>query len=267
MQSTEVLNGSGLRALHPILLAIVWMLNFGSGCALRRSFDEYEAIGADDLLQRVGLYHSRIEDFYGTMSLSLNHRGIKGRASAVILFKRPGLIKIEVNAPLGVNVLTVLLKGDWLEVYLPRDNLVLEGTRDSEAVHRFIGIDHFGDLLLSLTGFWFDNPGYINDFQLRGDKYVLLCKDNSELRRFWFDAKKLLVLEEEVFDYRGNLVRKKVFRKYRKVDGINLPGSIQINTGNERVKVEYITQRVNQGLSDDAFRLNLPEGVERIRLN
>jgi len=248
--------------LSPVFLFFLLLSCAGPG-ALRRHLP---ADTADDLLKIAAGDVARLRSFEGEARISLRLEGVRQRGSALVLFRRPHDLKVDVTGPIGVRLVTAVASGDSLRVFLPRSNDLYEGRADGAALRRIIGVDlRAWAPWRAMLGVVAGDPGQVEGFEREGDRLVVRLRGASGTRRLTFDARSLTLSREEVYDREGALVARREMSGYREVDGVVLPRRIALFQGEDEVRVEYTDWRLNRGVEEERLRLRAPEGVNRIQ--
>ena len=221
---------------------------------------------AADLLKIASDDIARLQSLEGEARISLRLEGVLQGASALVLFRRPSDLRLEVTGPLGVRLLTAVALRDSLRAFLPRTNNLYEGPADGDVLRRITGVD------LGAWAFWravlgiaLLDAAQAGELQQEGNRLIVRVREASGSRRLLFDARSLTLSEEEVYDPAGRLVARRVMSDYREVDGVVLPRRIALFHGGDEIRLEYGEVKVNGAIVEDAFRLRVPEGVNRVQ--
>lgn len=249
---------------------VVSIFIFEAGGCLHRGRVLRRVVSLEDIAALLEGNESKLEDFEGRARIFLSVEGVKQRAWASILFKSPSALKIEVNGFLGMNVMTALVRGDRLEVYIPSMNKVIEGKADGDVIRQIVGID-LGPhdpkyAFLGMVRLGQEDLERVIGFEDRGGERLATLKEGDLIRRVWIDEGRLVAVEEELYDWRGNLILRRVMEGHKRIGGVVLPKRIEISQGGSEARLEFAHRVVNGGVSGDEFQMRLPEGVLRISL-
>ena len=221
---------------------------------------------AADLLKIATEDVARLRTFEGEARISLRLEGVRQRGSALVLFRRPHDLKVDVTGPIGVRLMTAVASCDSLRVFLPRSNDLYEGRSDGAALRRIIGVDlRAWTPWRAVLGVVAGDPGQVEGFEREGDRLVVRLRGTSGTRRLTFDARGLTLSGEEVYDRAGALVARREMSGYREADGVVLPRRIVLFQGEDEVRVEYTDWRLNRGVEEERLRLRVPQDVNRVR--
>ena len=227
------------------------------------------SLPVDILLREIDSASARLHDFRGSASVETSFDGRRGKASLRIRYLNPDRYRIDVDGAL-FQVLAVLLIHDrHVQLYMPRENTVFEGTLD-ERDARIPGLDlTLEDVRNAVTGVIEHGryPGLpvVDYIQGRGSAAVTV-DDGGVRRTLWIDTGKMAVLREasESGEGRESVVR--TFDRYRKRNGIWRPGFVRIvrnGSAAGTIELTYKTQSVNRGLRSADLDVRLPETVMR----
>jgi len=209
---------------------------------------------------------ARLRTFEGEARISLRLEGVRQRGSALVLFRRPDGLRVDVTGPIGVRLVTAVASGDSLRVFLPRSNDLYEGRADDAALRRVIGVD-LGAWTpwRAMLGVVPGDLGQVEGFEREGERLVVRVRGEAGTRRLTFEARDLTLSREEVYDRAGALVARREMSGYREMEGVVLPRRIALFQGEDEVRVEYTEWRLNRGVEEERLRLRVPEGVNRVQ--
>jgi outer membrane lipoprotein-sorting protein len=105
---------------------------------------------------------------------------------------------------------------------------------------------------------------FVHQFAVRDNK-------NGNTTDIYVDAKKLVVLSKITKDAQGMEIIKEIYEDYKNINDILVPARVNVfaraAAGVIRNTTEYSDIKLNYGIPDAIFRLNLPAGVEKKFLN
>ena len=248
--------------LLPVACCLLFLLSCAGPPPLRRVLP---APTAADLLKRAADDIARLNTLEGEARISLRLEGTRQNASLLVLFRRPADLRLEVTGPLGVRLLTAVALRDSLRAYLPRTNNLYEGPADGDVLRRITGVD------LGAWAFWravlgiaLLDSAQAGELRREGNRLIVRISETAGSRRLLFDARSLTLSEEEVYNPEGGLVARRTMSDYRETDGVVLPRRIAIFHGGDEIRLEYGEVKVNGAIVEEAFRLRVPEGVNRV---
>jgi outer membrane lipoprotein-sorting protein len=86
------------------------------------------------------LEHAREAASYsGRLRVSVKGKSLKGRATALVGFRRPDALRIEIPGPTGLRLVAVTREGMITAVF-PADRVVFRGTATPEAFESLLGL-------------------------------------------------------------------------------------------------------------------------------
>ena len=208
-----------------------------------------------------------LRDLKARARISLRIDGVRQSATAILFYRSPDALKLDVNGPLGVGILSALGRKDSLAVYLPRDNRYLEG-QAADVLYRITGVDlcyyNVRKAILGLPNLSPLDLPRTRLFERRGARLFLEVRGPLWTRHVWLDPHTLTLSEEEIYDTEGFLLSRRLLRDYREENGVVLPRHIDIRQGEDRIQIEILRREVNQGGLDGRFQLKVPSNVVRI---
>ncbi len=219
---------------------------------------------AADLLLTVCGRTDSLRDLEGRARIALRIDGVRERASVFLRYRSPRDLKMDVTGPLGTGVLHALSSGDSLALYLPRQNRYLHGLPD-EVLHRVTGVNleyyEARRAILGLPALSLMDLPRITRYEARGDTLCLDVRGPVWNRSLRFDRRTATLQSETVSTPEGDILSSRILSDYRNEDGVVLPRRIEIRQGQDRIEIRILKRRVNIGLSDDQFWLNVPSDV------
>lgn len=278
------------RARALILLFCLSALDF-SACIVRRRIITRKGaksapvlLTADKqtLIDRILRQYERVQSFSATVDMVpalgssekskiTEYKDVRG----YILFRKPADIRIIGLYPVVRNkAFDMVSNGKDFRLYLPAKSRFVVGSNDLAARSKNkienLRPQHFLEALLvapkppdeksDLVNFTDeDNADYILTF-IR----VLPDGDLAPTRSIWFNRLDLHIARQLVFDAAGNIMTDARYGDWRNYDGVPFPKTIDI----ERPEDEYgvvltvVKMDINQGVSNDKFALEQPEGTQ-----
>ena len=227
----------------------------------------------EQIIESITTNVNRLVDLEGRVKIRLDESSTNETAVAKLAYRKPDLLKVEVKGFLGVTVANVSMKGDTIRVYYPMSNFLVQGRPTAENFELMTGIRlDVGDLesvILGEAGLAQEALDSLVDFHVEGREYVLSFRWDGRAHTHWVDPNRLMVTRSDFFDDQGRLEMRYGYMNYEEFDGLQLPTKIEIRKGTEhhRVLLTLEEGKVNRGISDDRFHLNVPANVERIELS
>lgn len=249
-----------------LTLIVVWTLLSGwlSGCApvavTRREW--HPSKGVEALLRSSVESLQRVDDLSAEAKMRIRGPEGSGSATALILYKRPDLFRVDIRGPLFSHVLTALVDGDSLTVIV--HGQTLKGPADGGLLRHLTQVDLGGysiaHVLLGVVEPARQLPGSLPEYN-RADRVGVALEHGAFQRRISVDLYRGFVFREEVISD-GELVWRRALSGYRLVgptDGdLYLPGQIRLDQGQTSVELNYRSWAVNRGIDDSALRRGIP---------
>jgi outer membrane lipoprotein-sorting protein len=194
---------------------------------------------------------------------------------AFILFRKPGEIRLIGLYPVVRNkAFDMVSDGTSFKLYVPARNRFLVGRNEIEQpsqnklenlrpqhflealLVRPIDADHDKLLLENFTDE--DNAFYV--------LHVVRVNGGGELqlaRTIWFNRYNLTLSRQLIFDPAGNILTDARYTDWRRYDNVAFPKHIEIDRPRDEyaVVIDIVKMDINNGVSDDKFVLDQPEGT------
>lgn len=193
----------------------------------------------------------------------------RGRASLRIRYLSPARFRIDVHGALFEILAVVLIHDLRVQLYLPRENTVFEGTletRDASIPGLDLSLD---DVHAAVTGTI--APGRypwlpVTDYRLDGNTAAVTLGGDGGRRTLWIDTGRMTVTREasESPVNQGSVTR--TFERFRNRNGVWRPDQVRITRDGPRAgtfELTYRTQSINRGLRPSDIGVRLPETVVR----
>ena len=253
-----------------LILCLLMGLLLSPGCARRAALIRRPMLSAQEILAGIRENGTGLVDFEGRASISIHTDGAKHNMKALVLFRRPDALKMELTGFMGMSLATMALQDGDFRIYLPMLNRVLEGRFDSEKLRSITGVPfdlcNVREILLgtSLLAQPWDFQASAAD--IRRGEYVLTAQASSRRWKVWVDAARLLVVKEETYDLEGNLVMRRSYGDYFEDDGVQIPRRIHIWRDDQEVQIRFTACNINSGLAASLFEMVVPEDAVRVPL-
>ncbi len=199
--------------------------------------------------------------------------GQRGRASLRIRYLSPARFRLDVHGALFEILAVVLVHDLRVQLYMPRENTVFEGTleaRDASIPGLDLTLD---DVHAAVTGTIVPGryPGLsVADYRREGNTAVVTLGNDSGRRTLWIDTGRMTVTREVSVSpvNRGSVTRSitRTFERFRNRNGVWRPDRVHISRDGPRAgtfELAYRTQSINRGLRPSDIGVRLPETVVR----
>ena len=223
--------------------------------------------GPEDLIHRIISHTDSLHNARVRARVSLEIDRVKQKGTSVLFFEQPADLRMEISAGLGVSIMSAKFWGDSLLVYLPGENGYLEGEAAS-VLYQVTGINlayyDVQRVILGIPTLDMSNRAHITRFETTPDQYIIDLQHTYLKRRLWIDRGTVTVTREDITDLHGKLRSRLLLSRYKRVSGCLLPQRIEISQGRNHIRWVIESTRINAGLKDDVFDLNMPEGVRSL---
>ena len=196
-----------------------------------------------------------LDDLTAEARFTLTHERGRNALDASILFRPPDLMRLDVQGPLFVHVLSAVVEADSLLAVVEGRSLVLQA---EDGLDYFLGIDLGGyDLRWVLLGMVV--PGVPDTSRVRhpvaGRAVVPMESADLPPRRLTLDLQRGFVVREEVLTPGGRVLWSRRLQRFRRLPGTDLylPRLVTIESGGRALELEYGKVRTGRGLERAAF--------------
>ena len=196
-----------------------------------------------------------LDDLTAEARLTLTHEQGRNGLDASILFRPPDLMRLDVQGPLFVHVLSAVVEADSLLAVVEGRALVLQA---EDGLDYFLGIDLGGYdprwLLLGVVV-----PGEADTSRVHhpvaGRAVVPMETADLPPRRLTLDLHRGFVVREEVLTPGGGVLWVRRLQRFRRLPGtgLYLPRLVTIESGDRTLELEYGKVRIGRGLERAAF--------------
>jgi hypothetical protein len=265
--SCRDLNGWPVRLLY-IFLAVLWVM----ACAHAPSFDldRGPARGPEDIIGRINQNALLVRSLRADVRLKSDRIPQSRLARADLLFVPPDRYRIRLKTIFGATIAVFSVYEEQAQLYLPMSNRLYEGPLTVTQVRELVGIElSTGDLLEALSGISTLPPvSELSDYQIVQDEHLLIFPYDQGYREVMVAADGYRILRTQYRDAFGEVVLEKQFDQYHLVKGVVLPQWIRVSfpSRGEVLEAQFFHQDVNVPWKVEDFHLELPKGVERVRL-
>ena len=201
-----------------------------------------------------------IEDLKLRARVRLRMEGREESATALLMYVKPDMFRVDVRGPLFSHILTAVIQQDTLILVTPEGSW--KGSADT-SLRNLIGIDLRGyDLGMLMLGGVVPAPldsSAVVEY-LRADRAVLPLVQADATRRVTVDLYRGFIIAEQFMSARTSWHRE--LAEYRRVGSSLLPGRMSIRQGENRMLLEYGEFHINQGLPIEEFLRGVPEIVQ-----
>lgn len=196
-----------------------------------------------------------LDDLTAEARLTLTHEQGRNSLAASMLFRPPDLMRLDVQGPLFLHVLSAVVEADSLLAVVEGRSMVLPA---EDGLDYFLGIDLGGYdprwLLLGVVV-----PGDPDTSRVHhpaaGRAVVPLETADLPPRRLTLDLQRGFVAREEVLTPGGGVLWSRRLQRFRRLPGtdVYLPRSVRIESGGRVLELEYGKVRLDRGLERAAF--------------
>ncbi|MGB7720923.1 MAG: DUF4292 domain-containing protein [Bryobacteraceae bacterium] len=278
------------RAPAAILLLCVIPLGLSSCLARRRAFARTGGKPTQPLLVAdqstlVGIIakqYEAIHDFNATVDMVpalgstekskiTEYKDVR----AFILFRKPGNIRLIGLYPVVRNkAFDMVSDGTSFKLYVPARNRFLVGRNevDQPSQNKLENLrpQHFLEALLVRPVDADRDKLLLENFTDEDNAFYVLhvvhANGGGQLqleRTIWFNRYNLTMARQLIFDAAGNILTDARYTDWRRYDNVPFPKHIEIDRPHDEyaVVIDIVKMDINNGISDDKFVLDQPEGT------
>lgn len=262
-------------ALRTIPLVLL-LVHLGAGCEPYRRAARLDiaALGPRGVLTQAAQIAGTLQSTILSGAIQVRQEGGSLTGQASVLLAAPDTLRLDIQAFLGTTVGQAILRDTWLELYIPSDRAVYEGTVTPQILYRFTGQvlepEAFFELLFgpALTRSADEMAASVDHFDVSPDRVIIGMPRPSGGRATYTLNDRLEYQEAVYTDVRGEVAWSANFSAYRNVGEARIPTDVTLRVPARDLELRFTASRrnarPNYGESD--LRLQLPQGVRRIRL-
>jgi len=194
---------------------------------------------------------------------------------AFILFRKPGDIRLIGLYPVVRNTaFDMVSDGTNFKLYVPARNRFLVGRneidRPSQNKLENLRPQHFLEALLVRPVDASRDKLLLENFTDEDNAFYVIhvvhVNGGGQLqldRTIWFNRYNLTLARQLIFDAAGNILTDARYADWRRYDNVAFPKHIEINRPRDEyaVVIDIVKMDINNGVSDDKFVLDQPEGT------
>jgi outer membrane lipoprotein-sorting protein len=235
--------------------------------------------GRAELVQKIAEQFRAIQNFSATVDMVpalgtveksriTEYKDVRG----YILFRQPGDIRIIGLYPVVRNTaFDMVSNGSDFKLYVPVKNRFLVGNNEVQQLSQnkleSLRPQHFLEALL-VRPLAPNERTLIENFTDEDNAFYVIHvirETGSELelaRTVWFNRVDLRLARQIILDPSGNILTDARYSEWRQYDNVPFPKHIEINRPRDEyaVVLDIVKMDINEGVSDDKFVLNQPEG-------
>jgi outer membrane lipoprotein-sorting protein len=278
------------RVPAAILLLCLIPLGLSSCLARRRAFARsggkptQPLLAADQstLVDSIARQYAAIRDFNATVDMVpalgsaekskiTEYKDVR----AFILFRKPGDIRLIGLYPVVRNkAFDMVSDGTNFKLYVPIRSRFLVGRNeiDQPSQNRLENLrpQHFLEALLVRPIDADRDKLLLENFTDEDNAFYVLhvvhVNGGGELqlaRTIWFSRYDLMLARQLIFDAAGNILTDARYTDWRRYDNVAFPKHIEIDRPRDEyaVVIDIVKMDINNGVSDDKFVLDQPEGT------
>lgn len=224
------------------------------------------------LRQRRNAFHDLRASARATLRTPDSHTSLR----QVLLLQKGPYLRMETLGFFGQPSAYFTSNQEGINIYYPDQGKYFVGRPSPKNIFNLLGIDmDVADLVMFLTGNLPENRVSSSEtLNYMTDEGTYLFSQISPGSAFserlvWVNPENLNPIRVKFYSSETQPVLKVEYRKYREVNGYDLPTEVVITRPGQGMEItfHYAWAEVNKGISRTAFLLPIPEGVEIIELD
>lgn len=265
-------------------LMVFFLISFCSCLPLTPEIKDYSPVypqqiitSPDEILTILQKKLEAFQDLKGLAEIEINLNGEIKKSKETIVIKKPLCFRIEVLNMFGLPVMFIVSDGVTLSKYIPDEKKIFWGALSRENIISLLGFD----LALSardITAVFSGNVPLLAEYEEMSLNYLgktkgYLLEISSAKKgikqKIWLDSANFSIKKSEIFNSQGNILLQVILDGAIINNRYRLPSKIEISsflTGT-KAKITYKKIKINTGVSEDLFRLQVPSKTKRIKLN
>jgi hypothetical protein len=265
---TEITSGLTFRQALKLglWLAACWLALFGCRPVAPRI--ELPPVAEKTLLGQLAVNKDAFHSLQGMADIRADIEGKTNKARQVVLLEKPDQLRTDILGLFGQPVLRVAVSQNLLTVYIPSDQLFLQGPATAENLSRFtllpLGVEELVRLAL------YDVPliPYIDSsLEVLDNRYILRLKDSrGDSQILQFDGYLRLVGVEYFRD--DELLLRVGYDRFKEEPN-SFPGSVSLFMPRRQASLTIVFSdlELNKEIPVGRFRLEPPAGSKVRRLS
>ena len=261
--------GLSLRQRRGAFFIFYFLFFILTGCATNRSaLPQLPPLtSATELLRLTASRYDSLRDQEIRASIDLTIDGVRERRASILVRhkKTPPELNIVIGG-FGIEVMSARAQNDTLHVYLPRENRYIAG-QSAEVLNILTGVDlsyyTVDHAILGLPNLTPLDASRVIRFEPDRENILLELRHPLYLRRLWIKTQTGLLREEKIYDPNGQLISLRRLSDYRDEKGFALPRRIEIHQGQDIIRINIKSRKINPGLSHKDFDLRVPSDAIR----
>ena len=186
-----------------------------------------------------------------------------GRYKALLFFKRPNQLRVKVFQTFGPTLSDLLMKGNFIEAYIPNKNTVFKANVGEGAKKQGSGLTPL-DLMKGIFQVGIEESEELSLSQDPGGDIVLNhLKEGKLVKKTKIDSRSLFIKRETFFGAGGRPYLITSYAEYKKTDGQWWPFRIEFREPMREpfMSFEFQSVRTNGPIGPDIFKLDVPPGA------
>jgi hypothetical protein len=258
-----------MRAIRAAKISLAVAVLFFVGCAgvfhRSRSLPD---IPGNELLDRIASHTGRLQTFQGIARMTVATPEASFAGTFSLSLRAPDSLWAKVEGPLGIDMLTLAVKGDSILMYSPWQKAAYRGSLGKVRDSGMLPVDlDSSDVVFGFLGLW--NPraeteDSVVSIHAENGLYILLFHNGGEV---WIEPKGPVVKRWIKKDPNGETQWVWEGDSYRRRSEVWLPSIVRISrpATRQRITLQYESISTNHAMKSNWFVVRIPEGVPTLK--
>ena len=263
-----------------IVLSVIILSMFLAGCAGSRngtSVSGSSAAGTPVFVSDLAMWpqqyrqnFERMQSFRGDARLTVESETFGGNVDLETLWESPNKLFLKAEGPLGLDIGKIFVGEDRFVWYNQYENHFTSGNLSDPYLNRFlqtnITLEDLKYTVLGFAGQIIDSVKMVDN--THGIFQTISPKDDEIYYRFIVNPESGLLETVEALR-QGRAFMRQDFKNYRVVDGVFIPGIVQITMldQRERISIFYKKVAMNKPLDPSEYTIEISGKVEQLNVN
>jgi outer membrane lipoprotein-sorting protein len=253
-----------------IRVALAILLLGVTGCTSRYKVAPTIERRKEDLLRGISRSNERLRSLRGRGRIAVSTGGRTYSGNFSLLYRSPEKLRIDVNGPFGIQLLSVTSVEDSVLAVMPLADIAYVSRASSPGVGGLGEVVTAGDLMelatatVTVAGTLL--PEKVS-LEHNDGSDVLVYEDSGYTKRITVNARTGATVARSTHDKADRLVLQCDYGRFKLTEGMLRPYVVKIREveSDNRLEMVYEHQSLNGRMDDREFHLEIPRGVEIIQ--
>ncbi len=254
-----------------LLLPILFIILFISGCVPSKPSEEVEILPAERLVNKLEANRRRIKSFEGSGTLVVQTSNTENKASFETSLVKPDSIYLTILGAFGIQLAQTLVTTDNFIFYDDLHNTAYQGQLTEDVLKNIFKIDlPFSDVIdafigsVNLTKHLYKQP---TKYSVEYDKYTLTYLDSTTnfTSIYKIDIRSLGITSFQVIDPDGEVALDCKYSDFDYIGNVAVPYTIVIQNVKEGQSVSIMYKKIRANAADISIDFKVPDDATVIK--